>query len=269
MNRILLAFLFLCFLGSCVPPGLLVSAEQKVVDLTSQINRLNSRIKDTVFKIEKINSEKINQINNFVDSKEKSNEFNKISIDTNQFIKNYFINTNKTIFDIDVMNLVASKLREGQWNIKANPIFFDLQKELKKYDNKYIYLKIDDNLAAIELSDNLFFNKGSWKLKKESLVVLDAIANVLLNMKNIQINVEGHTDNTSISSNNSNHLIDNLDLSLKRSAYVARLFHTEYMISSKNIIVSGRGEFSPVSANNNEVERQKNRRVRILIIPNK
>jgi chemotaxis protein MotB len=126
---------------------------------------------------------------------------------------------------------------------------------------------VDNTITSIELSDKLFFTQGSSVLNKQSIKVLDKIANILKNNPNVEVTVEGHTDNVKVRIPNKSGLIDNLDLSLRRSAYVARLLTKKYGISPKSITVAGRGDNLPIANNKTKDGKNQNRRIRILLNP--
>ena len=104
-------------------------------------------------------------------------------------------------------------------------------------------------------------------LNKESLNILSKIAKIIKNNPDILVVLEGHTDNIQIIKNNKYGYIDNLDLSLRRSAGIARLLLNKYKISQKRIIVSGRGEFAPLNNNITIEDKNANRRIRVLLVP--
>ncbi|RYZ83085.1 MAG: hypothetical protein EOP06_20575, partial [Proteobacteria bacterium] len=77
--------------------------------------------------------------------------------------------------------------------------------------------------------------------------------------------VEGHTDNVPYISNGT--LIDNWDLSVKRSTSIIRVLTKDLGVPAKQLIAAGRGEYVPLVDNNTAENRQTNRRTRIVIMP--
>jgi chemotaxis protein MotB len=94
--------------------------------------------------------------------------------------------------------------------------------------------------------------------------VLEKVATVLKAQKDITFMVEGHTDNVPM---NGKILEDNWDLSVLRATAVVRLLQTKYGLDPSRLIAAGRAEHKPVTANDTEDGRARNRRTRIVILP--
>ncbi|MFN5554597.1 MAG: flagellar motor protein MotB [Chryseotalea sp.] len=95
---------------------------------------------------------------------------------------------------------------------------------------------------------------------------LQQLAKALKDQKDIQVMIEGHTDNVPIS-RKSQYMQDNWDLSVMRATSIARILISGG-VAPKQIIAAGKGEFSPLFTNDNNVNKQKNRRTEIIITPN-
>jgi chemotaxis protein MotB len=78
--------------------------------------------------------------------------------------------------------------------------------------------------------------------------------------------VEGHTDSKQLLDNGS-VLEDNWDLSVKRATTVVRILQDTYGLDPKRMTAAGRGEYAPLVGNDNAENRAKNRRTRIVILP--
>jgi chemotaxis protein MotB len=87
---------------------------------------------------------------------------------------------------------------------------------------------------------------------------------VLNSRPEIEFLVEGHTDNIPIKNN---CILDNWDLSTKRATSVVRLLQNQFRIDPKRMTAGGRGEFLPLSSNDDAASRSLNRRTRIVILP--
>jgi chemotaxis protein MotB len=77
--------------------------------------------------------------------------------------------------------------------------------------------------------------------------------------------VEGHTDN--VAYNGNGDLVDNWDLSVKRSTSIIRVLTKELGVKPSQLIAAGRGEFIPLVENNSPENRARNRRTRIVVLP--
>jgi chemotaxis protein MotB len=95
---------------------------------------------------------------------------------------------------------------------------------------------------------------------------LQQLAKAIKDQKDIQITIEGHTDNVPVSKK-STYMQDNWDLSVMRATSITKIL-TDAGLSPKQITASGKGEYSPLAPNDSPQNKQKNRRTEIIITPN-
>jgi len=268
MNKIFFVFVFIVLLGSCVPPGLLITSEQKVAKLNFDILNLQKKHKDSLALLVNKEKEYLSQISLLKENILNNKNLNIIKVDTLAIEKLIVSDLANKLESRGIDKNIIDNYHYDTKVVLDNYGFLNqLKSQLKSYDNKIVYIKIDKTNASIELSDKLFFAQGSSVLTKQSMKVLDKIAVILKSYPSIDVTIEGHTDNVQVKIPNKSGLIDNLDLSLKRSAYVARLLTKKYGISPKSIIVSGRGEYQPITNNKSKDGKIQNRRIRILLNP--
>jgi chemotaxis protein MotB len=117
----------------------------------------------------------------------------------------------------------------------------------------------------VSLSDKLVFPSGSTDIDEKGKSALDNLAKVLNNQPDINIQVEGHTDNVPVV--NLQGIKDNWDLSTMRSTQVVRYLTGEGKVVSKRVTASGRSEYSPIESNNSSTARARNRRIEIVLTP--
>ncbi len=122
-----------------------------------------------------------------------------------------------------------------------------------------------DGKVYVSMEDKLLFRSGSFNIDPEGAKAVKELGIVLGQNADINIMVEGHTDN--VPYNGKSQLIDNLDLSAKRATTVVRLLLSNKDIDPSRIIASGRGEFMPIDINDNSEARAKNRRTEIILTP--
>jgi len=115
---------------------------------------------------------------------------------------------------------------------------------------------------VVSLKEAGFFDSGSADVRRNSFVLLDAVAKSLGNFNN-PIRVEGHTDNVPI---NSPAFRSNWELSTSRATSVVRILTDEYGFQPQTISAVGYGEFRPIADNNSVEGRMKNRRVDIVLL---
>jgi len=113
----------------------------------------------------------------------------------------------------------------------------------------------------VEMKSKMLFPSGSARLSRDSLNVLKGMAEIIKPLPN-QIRVEGHTDNVPIKTVS---FPSNWELSAARAASVVHLF-TRYGVDSSRMAATGFGEFRPITDNDQEEGRQKNRRVAMVIL---
>ncbi|MBR3389279.1 MAG: OmpA family protein, partial [Prevotella sp.] len=93
---------------------------------------------------------------------------------------------------------------------------------------------------------------------------LSKIAKIIMDYKDYDVLVEGNTDNVPISREN---IRNNWDLSCLRASSVVQFLQTRYGVDPKRLTAGGRGEYNPLTTNNTEVGKQRNRRTQIIITP--
>ena len=121
-----------------------------------------------------------------------------------------------------------------------------------------------DGKVYVAMSDKLLFQSGSARLDKRGEEALGKLAEVLNKQTDIDVFIEGHTDNKPI---NTVQFKDNWDLSVIRATSVVRILIKNYNVNPLQIQPSGRGEYMPVDDNETAEGRSKNRRTEIIMAP--
>ncbi len=137
---------------------------------------------------------------------------------------------------------------------------------LKSYQGNGLNVHMKDGLLYVSLDEKLLFNSGSWQVDPRGQAAIKELSNVLADNKDIDITIEGHTDN--VPYNGSGVLADNWDLSVKRATTIVRILLQNPNIEKSRITASGRSEFVPLDKSNTTEARQKNRRTEIILMPN-
>jgi chemotaxis protein MotB len=131
-------------------------------------------------------------------------------------------------------------------------------------DDKDVEIKVDKQVVFINLSDKMLFQIGSSNLTSRANEVLGKIAKIVESRPDLEVMVEGYTDNKPIKTA---CMDDNWDLSVKRATSVVRVLQTVYKINPNRLIAAGRGEYNTLAANTSDAGRATNRRTRIIILP--
>jgi chemotaxis protein MotB len=163
----------------------------------------------------------------------------------------------KTIKDL---NELIDKQKEV-----VNKLLNKIKSALVKYDSSQLSVEVKNGKVYVAMSDKLMFQSGSTKIDVNGKEALKQLADVLSKQSDIDILIEGHTDNVPIKSA---VFKDNWDLSVFRATEVVRILTDEFKLDKTKLIPSGRGEFSPKADNATEEGRAKNRRTEIILSPN-
>lgn len=158
--------------------------------------------------------------------------------------------------------LQAAKTKADSINLA---LAVNLKSQLKDgIEDQDVEIKVDKTVVMINLSDKMLFQSGSANLTTRATEVLAKIADVINSKPDMDVMVEGYTDNVPI---NTECIKDNWDLSVKRATSVVRALQTKYSIDPNRLIAAGRGEYKTLASNDTKEGRSTNRRTRIIIMP--
>ena len=136
---------------------------------------------------------------------------------------------------------------------------------LTGFDGKGLSISIKNGNVYVSMDDKLLFRSGSFEIDPNGARAVHDLATVLAQNPDINVMVEGHTDDVPYRPNG--QLRDNLDLSAKRATPVVRLLLENKGIAPSRIIAAGRGESLPVASGKTSEARAKNRRTEIILTP--
>ena len=127
-----------------------------------------------------------------------------------------------------------------------------------------VEVKVDKTVVFVNLSDKMLYESGKAAITSRANEVLGKIAKIIESRPELEVMVEGYTDNQPISND---CISDNWDLSVKRATSVVRALQTQHNIDPNRLIAAGRGEFNALADNETAEGRAINRRTRIIILP--
>lgn len=127
-------------------------------------------------------------------------------------------------------------------------------------------VNVKNGKVYVSLAEQLLFGSGSIVVDAKGVAALQQLAKAIKDQRDLQIMVEGHTDNVPIS-RKSTYMQDNWDLSVMRATAITKIL-TGAGLSPNQVTAAGKGEFYPLASNDNPQDRQKNRRTEIVITPN-
>ena len=134
------------------------------------------------------------------------------------------------------------------------------------FENKGLTVTMKDGKVYVSMDEKLLFKSASWEIDANGRNALKNLAGVLEKNPDIQIIIEGHTDNVPYNPGGG-QLKDNWDLSVKRATTVVKELLEESKIDPKRLTASGRSQYMPVDNNNTADARQKNRRTEVVLTP--
>lgn len=165
----------------------------------------------------------------------------------------------------DQTSFIQDMSREMQRKDSLNlSLVMNLKRSLNDVNDQDIQVEVRGGKVHVSISDQLLFSSGSARINSEASAVLDKVATVLNDHRDLDVIVEGHTDNVPISANG---IKDNWDLSTRRATAVVRMLTNEFYVDPVRLTAAGRAEYLPRDDNNTEIGRARNRRTEIIITP--
>ena len=128
-----------------------------------------------------------------------------------------------------------------------------------------IEINVEKGVVFISIADKLLFKSGSYEVTDKAKSVLAKVAKVINDKPDFECMVEGHTDNVPYVGNKI--LLDNWDLSVKRSTSIVRVLTNSLGVKPSQLIAAGRSSYVPLVDNNSVENRARNRRTRIVVLP--
>ena len=128
-----------------------------------------------------------------------------------------------------------------------------------------IEINVEKGVVFISIADKLLFKSGSYDVSDKAKGVLAKVAKVVNDKPDFECMVEGHTDDVPYKSNAT--ILDNWDLSVKRSTSIIRVLTGELGVNPSQLIAAGRSSFVPLVPNDTADNKARNRRTRIVVLP--
>jgi chemotaxis protein MotB len=174
-------------------------------------------------------------------------------------------NLEKSLESLKEKDLKITRLQDAL--TKKDSVTLALVTSLKRevgIDDPDININVEKGVVMISIADNLLFKSGSFEVNAKAKSVLAKVAKVINSKPDFECMVEGHTDNVPFKNA---VLVDNWDLSVKRSTAIVRVLQNDLGVNPKQLIPAGRSSYVPLVANNTPANKAKNRRTRIIIMP--
>ncbi|MAB48460.1 MAG: cell envelope biogenesis protein OmpA [Flavobacteriaceae bacterium] len=272
MKKISMLLVATILLSSCVSKKKYMALEQENGEIKSQLTKTQVEKEDLENKFAKI-QERVDRYNEKISSLSEDVEGLKIENDVKLDVnKDGTVMSNEskrkllaTLENVDSEKLVEAKTLKDSMNLA---IQYNLEKTMNNSDldeDEDIAVNINETVVMISISDKMLFNTGSYRISNKADNILKKLADVINSEESIDVMVEGHTDSRSI---NTEKIKDNWDLSVLRATSVVRKLQHKYNVDPVKLIASGRSSYQPLVDNNTRENRTKNRRTRIILMPN-
>lgn len=181
------------------------------------------------------------------------------------------INISKLVDQINESNqyirhLVEVKSKSDSLNMVLTN---NLTRSLSREELKEVDVQVLKGVVYISLADNMLYKSGSYEINDRAAETLSKIAKIIMDYKDYDVLVEGNTDNVPVNQNSPlmKNIRNNWDLSTLRASSVVQFLQSHYGVDPKRMTAGGRGEYNPLTSNNTELGKQRNRRTQIIITP--
>ena len=270
-KKILIAVILIATLSSCVSKKKYVELETNFINTKGELQKTTVEKENLEAKFAKIEKRvevyngQINSLQEDNSSLQKSNDEKMAFVgdDLTVLPKDIRENLNNTLSKLPPEELAGAKTLKDSMNIA---ISYKLKKSITD-DNlgQDIDVNIDKTVIMISVADSLLFRSGSFRINTKAYPFLQKLADVLESEQSMDVMIEGHTDSRTIHTDN---IIDNWDLSVKRSTAIARLLQNKFNVNPSRLIPAGRSSYLPLTNNETRENRARNRRTNIIILPN-
>ena len=184
----------------------------------------------------------------------------------------------------DDLNAREDKIRESEKELQERNLrLIELQNALKQkeeavnrlrqtvtaaltgFNNNGLTVFEKDGKVYVSLEEQLLFKSGQWEVDPRGQQALKDLGNVLAQNPDINIMVEGHTDDVPM--RGASQVKDNWDLSVMRATAVTKVLLQNKNIDPVRILATGRSEYLPLDPEKTPEARKKNRRTEIILTP--
>lgn len=273
MKKVIFGLLSLVLIAtSCVSKKRYLEMEEQLINVSASLQKTTiekEKLEDKFSKIER----RIDNYNNKINSLKDENvtlERNKLGFTEDNITvlsKKQKEQIAKTLAKVDQEKLAQAKTLKDSINLAVD---YKVKKSMLSagiYNEDDININIENTVVMISVSNKLLFESGSFEVNRKADNLLQKIADVINSEPSMDVMVEGHTDSKKVSKP-TKELKDNWDLSVKRATAIVRILEKQYYIKPSRLIAAGRGSSMPLVKNNTYANMAKNRRTRIVILPN-
>lgn len=228
-------------------------------DISAQkekIAELNQMITDIEKKYNELSGAKLSEAEQFnLALKQKSQE---LEAKTRELENKEKLLAERELALNELRNVIA---RQDSITKRLNDVLRDA---LLGFKSDELSVEVKNGKVYVSMSDKLLFKSGSAAVETKGKEAIKVLAGVLEKNPDIDILIEGHTDNVPIKTA---VYQDNWDLSVARATSIVRILTVDYKILPTRLTASGKGEYSPRATNETPEGRALNRRTEIILSP--
>lgn len=277
MKKIVIALSLLALLGSCVGKKKYAASQNQVAQLQAQLERAKSDCDNQIARLQ-------------ADIKSRTDEVGTRDARVRELEEQlaYLKRTNTNLLDrlsdlsvisksgaesikksLDALNDQSKYIKDLNTGIQRKDstnlaLVMNLKRSLSDINDQDVTVEVKKGVVYVSLSDKMLFRTGSYDINPAAKNVIGKVAKILNDYQDLDILVEGHTDNVPYRGDAG---IDNWDLSVKRATSVTRLLQNEFSIAPARLLAGGRGEYLPKESGDSVEARRTNRRTEIIILP--
>lgn len=231
---------------------IMIEYKSKINDIQNSLNTKDGKVKSLEEQIElykKTNTNLLDRLSDLSIISKTGAESIKQSLDAMNEKDRYIKDLTSSISKKDSINMA---------------LVMNLKRSLSNENSEDVNIEVKKGVVYISLSDKMLFKSGSAMINEQANSVLEKISKILNDQKDLDILIEGHTDNVPM---NSDCISDNWDLSTRRSTAIVRLLQKKYNVDPSRMTAGGRSEYLPKVSNDTAEGRKTNRRTEIIILP--
>ncbi len=259
MRKIVIALSVLALLTSCV-------SKKKYTDLEARNKETQDLLNTATVKLNSCLEEKAALSATAALLKEQNQGLISTSKDMTILSTKGAENIEKALESIKEKDLKISRMQDAL--TKKDSVTLALVSSLKSsvgISDPDIEINVEKGVVFISIADKLLFKSGSYDVTDKAKSVLAKVAKVVNDKPDFECMVEGHTDN--VPYNGTGVLLDNWDLSVKRSTSIIRVLTNQLGVKPEQLIAAGRSSYIPLVANDTAENKARNRRTRIVVLP--
>ena len=280
MKKVILGIMTLAVLGSCVSKKKFIAIQTEKQSMENALNISKKSLADCEDEKNKLRADNdsrsrdLNSANSRAKSLEEQLEFvKKTNTNLLQRLQDLSIVSQAGAESIkkslDAINDKDKYIKDLNTSIQKKDslnltLVMNLKRSLADVNSDDVEIIVKKGVVFISLSDKMLFKTGSATINTSAESVLSKVSKILNDRKDLDVIVEGHTDNVPVKMA---CMSDNWDLSARRATAIVRLLQKKYNVAPGRMTAGGRSEYVPKATNATAEGRRINRRTEIIIIP--